>query len=195
MNLLLFMIRLPMDVAQQVIGLVDLLKRDHGLANWTYDAQRLHITLFRFGQHVDLPPVLVERAKQAAALVEVPPFEVTFKRIEAWPDALVLLCEDGLTSLSAFRRELSVALERAGLDWTHKAAFTPHITLMRGPTTVDAQMVKTFRWTVGEFVLVNSLVGQGRYVELGRWPLRGPCRESRAFGVSSGRHLGPPGQS
>lgn len=120
MNLLLFMIRLPMDVAQEVIDLADLLKRDYGLANWIYDAQRLHVTLFQFGQHVDLPPVLVERAKQAAALVKTPPFEVTFKRLEAWPDALVLLSEDGRTPLTAFRRELSVALGCAGLDWSHK---------------------------------------------------------------------------
>ena len=76
-------------------------------------------------------------------------------------------------------RELSAALRRAGLDWLHKAAVTPHITLMRGPTAVDDQTVKSFRWTVGEFALVNSLVGQGSYVELGRWPLQGSDSASR----------------
>lgn len=50
---------------------------------------------------------------------------------------------------------------------------------MRGPTAVDNQTVKSFRWTVGEFALVNSLVGQGRYIELGRWPLQSSDSASR----------------
>jgi hypothetical protein len=43
---------------------------------------------------------------------------------------------------------------------------------MRGSTCVEEQQVQALRWTVGDFALVHS--ANGRYVELGRWPLASP---------------------
>lgn len=169
MSLLLFMIRVPADMARGMINLRDLLKRGYGLENWAYEAGRLHITLFELGHHVDLPPEIVALANHAAASIRPAPFMVEFDRIDSWPDALVLLGKDKPAPLKTFRRELGKALKRGGLG--RKISFVPHITLMRGQTAVEQQAVKTFRWTVNEFVLVNSY--QGKYVELACWPLRG----------------------
>jgi 2'-5' RNA ligase len=108
-------------------------------------------------------------ANRAAGLIRTSPFVVEFDRIDSWSDALVLLGKDEPTPLKTFRHELGAALKRVGLG--RKAGFTPHVTLMRGRTAVEQQAVKTFRWTVNEFVLVNSY--QGKYVELARRPLRG----------------------
>lgn len=170
MSLLLFMIRVPDDVAQEMVMLARLLRRGYGLVNWTYDAARLHVTLFELGDHVDLPPRLVDAASRAAASVRAAPFEVTFDRLEAWADALVLRCDDGSSPLTMLRAQLGAMLKRVGLD--HRSDFTPHVSLMRGATPVEAQHVKAFRWTVEAVALVNSLSGHGKYVELGRWPLR-----------------------
>jgi 2'-5' RNA ligase len=54
-------------------------------------------------------------------------------------------------------------------DRLRPAGFTPHITLMRGATSVEDQQVQAFRWTVDDFALVHSI--NGRYVELRRWKL------------------------
>jgi 2'-5' RNA ligase len=168
-SLLLFMIRVPADMARDIINLMDLLKRGYGLENWAYEGDRLHIILFELGDHVDLPLEIVALANRAAGSIRTSPFGVEFDRIDSWSDALVLLGKDEPTPLKTFRHELGAALKRVGLG--RKAGFTPHVTLMRGRTAVEQQAVKTFRWTVNEFVLVNSY--QGKYVELARWPLRG----------------------
>ena len=91
--------------------------------------------------------------------------------MEMWSDALVLR-GTGMTALSELHSKLGDALKKVGLGRWVKSSFTPHVTLMRGSGYVETQMVKTFRWTVREFVLVNSLVGQGTYVPLATWQLQ-----------------------
>jgi len=176
MSLLLLMIRLPLDMAQRAHGLTGLLKRGYGLRNSPLDATRLHITLFDFKHHVDLPLELVELVKAAVGSVAATPFEVMFDCVAVWPAprALVLLSSEEPTQLIVFRRKLSTALEEVGLGHMIKPGFTPHITLMREvePDSVENQQVMSFRWTVRDVALVNSLTGHGRYVELRRWPLR-----------------------
>jgi 2'-5' RNA ligase len=38
---------------------------------------------------------------------------------------------------------------------------------------VARRAIEPITWTVNEFVLVRSLVGQGRHEVLARWPLHG----------------------
>lgn len=52
-----------------------------------------------------------------------------------------------------------------------KSIGTPHVTLLYDDRHVAEHAVDTIRWTVQEFVLVHSLVGQTLYIPLGRWPL------------------------
>jgi len=169
MGLFLLMLRLPTALAERASELKDLLARDYGLRNFAYDAERLHITLFNLGHEVSRERLaLVERI---ASQVATSPFEVAFNRVTSCPDALVLLGEDRPTALTAFRRDLASALR------LHRSGFTPHITLMRGATGVEEQQVQALRWTVNDFALVHSV--NGRYVELGRWPLQASAKSSR----------------
>ena len=46
-------------------------------------------------------------------------------------------------------------------------------TLLYDERRVAEHAVETVGWTVKEFALVHSLYGRARYVQLGRWPLRG----------------------
>ena len=64
-------------------------------------------------------------------------------------------------------------MAKVGLGAFVNSNYTPHVTLLRGEGIVEEQTVETFRWTVREFVLVNSLVGETKYVRLGHWPLSG----------------------
>ena len=173
MSLLLFMLRVPLPPAQRMSALMARIARDHGLEGALVPAQRLHITLLSLGHHVDLPPQLVERARLAAATVAIPAFKVTFNHIEAWSEsqALVLLGDGTVAQVAVLRQALAAALRRGGVPYAN-ASFDPHVSLMRGPVPVEAQMVETFSWTVQDFALVNSLTGHGRYVQLGQWLLQ-----------------------
>ena len=52
-------------------------------------------------------------------------------------------------------------------------AFTPHVTPGYNDRFKVEQIIYPITWTVNEFVLVRSLLGQTRHIELARWKLRG----------------------
>jgi 2'-5' RNA ligase len=74
--------------------------------------------------------------------------------------------------LEAFQRVLGVALNKAVIEGdTTKSRYTPHMTLLYDDSLVMERPVETMAWTVREFVLVRSLLGQTVHVPLARWPL------------------------
>jgi 2'-5' RNA ligase len=85
---------------------------------------------------------------------------------------LVLLGGAGVAALQRFARDLRLALEGTEAASRHERPFTPHVTLLYDAACVDETTVEPISWTAREFVLVNSLIGQGKHVTLGRWPLR-----------------------
>jgi 2'-5' RNA ligase len=87
---------------------------------------------------------------------------------------LVLLGEEGVIAVKAFQQALEKAMARAG-EAHHGDAdhYTPHLTLLYDDTHVARRAIEPITWTVNEFVLVRSLVGQGRHEVLARWPLHG----------------------
>jgi RNA 2',3'-cyclic 3'-phosphodiesterase len=174
-NRLLFMHRPEEGTAQAMVGLTDLLKRGYALTGNPFPPDRLHSTLQNLGDYSDLSPALVAAARRAAVIVAVPPVEVAFDRVMTFSGGpgnrpLVLRGGAGVVPL---QRAIGKAMAKVGLGAFVNRSFTPHITLLRGDGVVEEQAVETFCWTVREFVLVNSLVGQGKYVELGRWSLGG----------------------
>jgi 2'-5' RNA ligase len=158
------------DVARDMVGLGALAKRDYGLQGQLFPAHRLHVTMHHFGDHADPPDDIIARVQEAAFTVCAERFEVSFDFMEMWSDALVLR-GTAIIALGGLHRKLGDALKKVGLGGRVKASFTPHVTLMRDRGYVETQMVKTFRWTVREFVLVNSLIGRATYVPLATWQL------------------------
>jgi 2'-5' RNA ligase len=51
--------------------------------------------------------------------------------------------------------------------------FTPHLTLSYDNYRIKERFVEPISWTVREFELVLSLVGETKYEVRGRWQLRG----------------------
>jgi 2'-5' RNA ligase len=85
----------------------------------------------------------------------------------------VLRAGGDTAALAAFHRALGEAVIRAGLDRRVTWHFTPHMTLLYDQRLVAEHAIEAFGWTVTDFVLVHSLVGQGKHVHLARWPLCG----------------------
>jgi 2'-5' RNA ligase len=139
---------------------------------------RFHITLCDLGEYPEVPDTLVAQVSRAATTINSPPVTVTFDRLltfkrNAGVQPLVLGGGDGLAELHRFRQRLALALIEIGLRKFAKPNFTPHMTLLYDPRTIKSREIDPVRWTMTEFVLVDSLRGQTKHVPLARWQLRG----------------------
>jgi RNA 2',3'-cyclic 3'-phosphodiesterase len=153
-------------------------RKECGLEARPFVSSRLHVSLLGVGEYAGLPRDVVARGQEAAAGVVAASFEISFDRAGSfnglacnWP--LVLFADRSSTALKALRRSLAQLLARAGLRARGQNAYTPHITLLYDARWVEARAVEPIAWTARDFVLIHSLVGQGRHIVLGRWPLCG----------------------
>ena len=168
----LFLAALPdADAAAQIHRLARVLKRAHKFDGKIIESGRLHVSLFFLGELLE-PAARI--AREAAAEVRVPPFEVLFDRSASFGGRpsnrpLVLIGDDGLDRLKSFRRTLGIALAGKGLRYLARKDFTPHITVLYADRNVQEHPIEPIRWVVNEFVLIHSMHG---HVHLARWPLR-----------------------
>lgn len=146
-------------------------RRKHGLVGKPLPAHRLHVTLHDLGGHVQLPQGLVDVARQAGDAVSARVFDVVFDRAMSFPSSgtYVLCGGEGTARLAAFRQSLGLAIGNVGLPV--RRSFTPHMTVLYDRQPVAEHTIEPIHWTVKEFVLINSHVGQGVHEVLGRWPL------------------------
>ncbi|OLL30759.1 phosphoesterase [Burkholderia sp. SRS-W-2-2016] len=140
-------------------------------------ANRLHVTLRHLGNFAGgLPDERIEAAKRAAATLGIAPFTVEFDALASFakkprPGPAVLVGEEGVHGLHALHDALEAALGELGIE--PDARFTPHVTLAYGMPWAERRPVEPACWNVREFVLVHSLLGRTRHVELARWSLAG----------------------
>jgi len=162
--------------AARIAQLARRLRSEHALKGQPLETQRFHVTLHYLGSYAGLPKDIVAKASAAAQTVAIPQFDVAFDYAASFSrkrrdSPFVLLGEDGVAALTAFQQALGVTLEHAGFEGLVKSHYTPHLTLLYGDHAVASQPVETIRWSVSEFVLVHSLLGQAQYLQLARWPL------------------------
>jgi RNA 2',3'-cyclic 3'-phosphodiesterase len=159
------------------------LRDAHGLTGKSLSNDRLHVTLHHVGDYAGgLPNGLVEAAKDAAATIAVPAFDMTFDRVMSFsgrPKNKPFVMrgnernDGGLAALMAFQKTMYLAMCRAGLQGPRaNAKFAPHVTLMYDDQGIAEQAVEPVRWTAQDFVLVHSLLGQTKHIHLGRWPVQ-----------------------
>jgi 2'-5' RNA ligase len=153
-------------------------RNDHGLRGKALSPSCLHVSLHSLGKHNGLPPEFIDAASVAAATVVMPPFDVRFDRALSFQNRrarrpFVLRASHDMAALTAFHRALGEAMTKAGLGYWLTRDFTPHMTLLYDLRLVEEHAIEPLGWTVTDFVLVHSLVGQGRHIHLARWPLRG----------------------
>jgi RNA 2',3'-cyclic 3'-phosphodiesterase len=157
--------------AERIHRLASVLKRAHKFDGKLIAPERLHISLFSLN---GLPDRQLRSACEAATELRTEPFEVSFDRTVSFRGRpgnrpLVLIGENGLRRLEAFRQMLGAALTRRGLRRAASTNFTPHVTLLYGARSVDEHPIQPIFWTVTEFVLIHSMKGHDY---LARWPLR-----------------------
>jgi len=162
--------------AGHIAQLARRLRSEYALKGQPLETQRFHVTLHYLGSYAGLPQDIVAKASAAAQAVAIPQFDVAFDHAASFSrkrrdSPFVLLGEDGVAALIAFQQALGVTLEHAGFEGLVKSHYTPHLTLLYGDHAVASQPVETIRWSVSEFVLVHSLLGQTQYLRLARWPL------------------------
>ncbi len=173
----LFLAVFPDAVAAvRIARLAGQLREDHGLQGRPLKTERFHATLHHLGDYAGLPQDLVAIAEDAAASVKAAPFEVVFDRAASFSSAprnrpFVLRGDAGLDALVAFQVKLGAALKKTVLGRWAKPGYTPHVTLLYDDRSVPEQAVEKISWTVREFVLVHSLIGQTVHIPLARWPL------------------------
>ena len=175
----LFVAFIPPDAVVQLIGeRTRQFRSDHGLRGTPLAASCLHVSLHSLGAHNGLPPRLIDAVSAAVSTVSMPPFEIGFDRAMSFTNKrakrpFVLRAGGDTAALNTFHRVLGGAMTNAGLGRWVSRHFTPHMTLLYDMQLVDEHAIETLSWTVTEFVLVHSFVGQGRHVHLARWQLRG----------------------
>ncbi len=171
---LFFAIQPDADAAARIAQLAHRLHDELGLKGKPLALERFHVTLHDLGEYAGLPQNIVTAARDAAAAVALPPFDVVFDLVVSFGGgSLVLRGGDGVAALTAFRQALGTAMTGAGLGRRVKRSFAPHVTLLYDARRVAEQAVDIVGWQVCEFVLVHSKLGRTEYIQLGRWPLRG----------------------
>jgi 2'-5' RNA ligase len=146
----------------------------HGRPTYRTPERCYHLTLGGVGLGAWMDSARLAAVAEAAGRVEMRAFVLELNRVEGWAGPSrpwVLTGEDGLIGLCQLQERLRLALAGAGVRAGWAANFNPHLTLMRGSPDMAIEHIAPVRWTVREFVLVQSHVGEGRYTILGRWPL------------------------
>jgi len=97
-------------------------------------------------------------------------------RIVSWKGGarrpLVATSDDGVLGLLRLHEAITAALDGAGVEHGERA-FTPHVTLLRDPATVEVTFIDPVSWTAPEVQLVLSFVEARRHVVLRCWRLGG----------------------
>ena len=161
---------------QQIAGLTADARRLHGLSGKPISAERMHMSLNFVGDFRGPPPrAVIDKAKKVVSgLTGGRPFLIALNRMESWkgdPHPLVLTGEDGVIGVEELHADLHKALAVAGMAPRREPQITPHITLLYDRREAPGAFIEPVSWKAREFVLLDTVVGEGRHEVLGRWPL------------------------
>lgn len=153
-------------------------RRDYELRGRALAPSCFHVSLHSIDIHNGFSSGLIDVVNTAARTVSSRRFKISFHRALSFRHRgtkrpFVLRAGSDTTALVAFHRALGEAVTRAGLGRWVTWRFTPHMTLLYDQRLVAEHAIEAIGWTVTDFVLVHSLVGQGKHVHLARWPLCG----------------------
>ncbi len=144
------------------------LKAQHSMQGRPIADAKLHCTLCNLGDFAGMPDALIARASAAASQVAAAtaPFALNFDTAQTFVNRarnrpFVLTGGDGVVGVTALYRNLAGALLKAGIGG-NPHSYTPHVTLLYDDVTAPPQSVAPVEWTVSEFVLLHSHIGQAR---------------------------------
>jgi len=178
LDLLFFALHVGASSAARVVQLRDRLCEQNGLRGRRIATDLLHITLRGIGAYDGLPNFVIERAREAGATVSTSPFRLLFDRVMSFNGGqgkrpLVLCPSHDRAGLLRLHCALGEAMKRARIGRHLRSQFTPHMTLLYDSRVVQDQRIEPVLIDVRDFVLVHSMFGRRKHIELARWPLRG----------------------
>lgn len=151
------------------------LRQRHGLKGALTPAARLHLSLNFVGSFRGPPTkAVMEKAASLADRVSAAPFLMSLNHVQSWrndPHPLVLLGEDGVIGAQLLHSAIHKALVSGTMAPRREPEFWPHMSLLRDKALAPEEFVEPITWTVKEFVLLDSVFGEGRHEVLGRWAL------------------------
>jgi 2'-5' RNA ligase len=147
-----------------------------GMTGWPTPPERLHTSLNGLGAHREPPRGLIARAIKACGTIPARPFVVSFNRLGSWGRGdgqrpFVLRGDEGVAGVYALHDAIHRLLAEAGLVHPRARDFEPHLTLLRDRMVAAEEVVEPVSWPVREFVLLDSIHGEGRHEVLERWAL------------------------
>ncbi len=146
-----------------------------GLAGRALAVERLHLTLCFLGDYTPASPELVAAAQRAARGLHQAPFELRFDQAMSFArpgQAPLVLCQkEPCAPLMQLHADLRDALAASGHFELETREFQPHVTLLYDVQQVPPRDIAPIAWQVSEFLLVRSLIGQGRHEVVGRYRL------------------------
>jgi RNA 2',3'-cyclic 3'-phosphodiesterase len=163
------------EAADRIERLAADLRRRHGLKGRPTPASRLHLSLNFVGSFRGPPTrAVMEKAASLADKVSEGAFVVTLNHAESWKsETLVLLGDEGVIGAERLHTAIHKALARGSMAPRREPPISPHVSLLRDKAEVPKTFVEPISWTAREFVLLDSVLGEGRHEILGRWTLNG----------------------
>ena len=140
--------------------------------------QHLHETLAVTPDYQAYPDYLIDQLMAVGDSVSINPFPIALDRLSGTPasarnhrGSVALRSSRSHARLLQLSRELCAGMRYRGFlrpDWSCR----PHTTLMYWQGYDFIRPVAPISWDAVEFVLIHSLLGQTRHIELSRWTLR-----------------------
>jgi 2'-5' RNA ligase len=163
--------------ANDIWQITDRLRGEMKLSGSPRPIELFHVSLSAVDADFRPRGGLIEAARRAGGMVDCASFPVSLDWVMSFlvrdQHALVLTCGEDLPKIASLQGKIDLALKTVGLKPRGQASATPHVTTLYGREPVPRiGLEHPIRWTALDFVLVQSLVGKGRYVIQGRWPLR-----------------------
>ncbi|WP_213981612.1 2'-5' RNA ligase family protein [Sphingomonas sp. dw_22] len=131
---------------------------------------RLHMTMGITGDFAAFPQDVAERMTAIGDGLAGDRFVLALDRLSGSERSIALRPSKRPPALSALQKQVDDLLRYWNLmrsGWS----FNPHVTLGYRAGLSFLEPVTPLVWDVREIVLIHSLVGATRHVELGRWPL------------------------
>lgn len=156
----------------------ELARRRRGPGGWLMPPGRQHVSMNGVARTSEPSHQLIDRAMAAGSTVAMRPFVIAFNRLGSWgrgrgDRSVVLWGDEGVAGAVRLHDALHRALAAAGVVRPAEPPFEPHLTLLRNERDLTQEFIPMVRWWVREFVLLDSIHGEGRHEVLGRWRLAG----------------------
>jgi 2'-5' RNA ligase len=169
-------LRPPWQIAEQFYSRATQLCSDARIAGSQRPSAILHMTILPICRYSGrLPRAALEAIDDAISMVRFPAIEIALdeaRSFETRKDRVPFVLEgDELADVCALRLATLGALRVKGFHIPAPTTYSPHMTIAYAHRRSPRMKVEPFSWKVREFQLIESWVGQTKYVELGRWTL------------------------